>query len=139
MVDAEKPEVMKEMKKEMNLEANQVRGLIEAHVKQQMGYAKPTSDSSAQTLTFRRLEDQIMERSREQIEIKTKERMLETFNLKLERLNKEIDSLNEKNKNLREKFREIQKKQDDGSSEGILKDVTKKVNQFFRRKLRRDQ
>ena len=33
MVDAEKPEVMKEMKKEMNLEANQVRGLIEAHVK----------------------------------------------------------------------------------------------------------
>ena len=81
---------MGDFKKTLNNEATEVRGLIERHVKQQMGLLKPTTESEAQTMTYRRLKDEIVDQARQDIEKTERNRAEEHAAFKTNRLEKDI-------------------------------------------------
>lgn len=134
-VDADKPSVMVDFKKALNTEAIEVRGLIERHVKKQMGLLKPTVDSEAQTLTYKRLQETIVDKTRSRIEAEEKIRAEERGNIKIARLDKDIESLQEKNKQLKDKMYDRQRKMTENSSGEFLEDIKSKIIYFFKKKL----
>ena len=98
---------MNDFKKTLKYEANEVRGLIENHVKNTMGLTKPTADGETQTLTFWRLKETITDEFRRKIEDETAERANANANIKHARLNKEIEALTGKNIALKEKVSDL--------------------------------
>ena len=78
--------------------------MIEKHVKQQMGFAKPTVDTGSQTLTFNRVKDKIIEKAKVRIEFDVFKKAQATFGVKEARYEKEIEDLIKKNQNFKEKI-----------------------------------
>ena len=58
-----------------------------------MGLLKPTVDSEAQTLTYKRLQETITDKIRSKIETEEKIRAEVRGNIKVARLDKDIESL----------------------------------------------
>ena len=58
-LEEDKPMMMNDFKKTLNSEVNSMRGLIENHVRTQLGLNKPTRETGAQTFTYARLKDEM--------------------------------------------------------------------------------
>ena len=67
-LDEDKPNMMKDFKKTLDSEMSSMRGMIETHVRTQMGLNKPTREAGSQTFTFPRLRDEIEHEVRLRIE-----------------------------------------------------------------------
>ena len=65
---------MNDFKNALNREANDMRNVIESHVKTQLGMDKPTSECGAQTLTYDRLMENIVEESARNTEYKIEQK-----------------------------------------------------------------
>ena len=50
---------MNDFKKTLSSEATSLRGIIESHVRTQMGLTKPIRDTGVQTMTYNRLYQEI--------------------------------------------------------------------------------
>ena len=100
-----------------------------------MGLNKPMIDAEAQTKTFRKLKNEIVDRVREDIEKTTERRAQEANDIRSQRLEKEIMSLEQKNASLKEKAYNLQRKLAGVSGEAFLDDIKEKINAFFSVKL----
>ena len=94
-------------KKTLEKESYQVRGVIEAHVRRQMGLDVPSRTIETQTFTYNRLYDNIKEEIREEVEKLATDRAAEFGMVKFARMQKEIDMLLETKNKQKDKLYEL--------------------------------
>ena len=121
-----------------------MRYLIERHIKSTAGMIKPTKNSEAQTLTFRTIQDNIIEAFRVKFEEDAALLAKELDKAKNERFKKDLKSLEDKNASLREKLWNMQKKLQDAAltttTPNVYIDAIKiKISEFFNKKLGKKQ
>lgn len=76
---------MKDFRRALKSEANNIRNVVEHKVKDSLGLVKPTREIEVQTLTYNRLKDDIMMRGRMEIERTITAQTEEKFAIKLKR------------------------------------------------------
>ena len=84
-----------------------MRHAIEHHVKNTMGLIKPTADTECQTLTYRKLKDDIVDECRADIVDQEKERANQVNDIRTARFENELKALSERNANMKEKVKQL--------------------------------
>ena len=130
---------MDDFKKTLSSEATSLRGVIESHVRTQMGLTKPTADTGVQTMTYHRLYQEIESEVSRGIQKDEREKAEELYIVKEERLYKEIDILEEKMIKMKVKTMELQHKVTMTTEEGFKENLLKRINAFFMGKLSKKQ
>lgn len=126
---------MTDFQKTLKREANDIRNVIEQHVKTTMGLNRPTAEVGTQSLTYDRIQDIIVEQTQNELEAKIEANNKEVSEIKLGRMQGEIDSLMNRLKDMKQKFTALQKKTSGEPDVNMLDDLKSKVNFFFKKKL----
>ena len=130
---------MNDFKKTLSSEATSLRGIIESHVRTQMGLTKPIRDTGVQTMTYNRLYQEIENEVTSSIQKRESAKAEELFEVKEERLYKEIGILEEKMLKMKVKTMELQHKVTMTTEEGFKENLLKRINAFFMGKLSKKQ
>ena len=117
-----------------------MRGHIEKHVRAQMGLTKPTRDSEAQTESYRKLKEGIIESTRTKIETEATQKAIEMDAMKYARVGKEMVALEKKNASLKEAVWGLQVKLKEAASNPsspseFIEAMKVKISEFFTLKL----